>query len=182
MHSGWIIPDGVLPTKEDARRVLDHVVALARVAGDDWSGEDVVVVATCASRDKAVTAPLESKSWDKNPNADKNCQTNNVSKAKTLGIWLPAPRISSPPGDNRFFGRWHIGGAKDAFEDGNAATHDHVVRHVLHDGGGLPSHKGEQHRCLVEVLVFFWFFSLALTLYRFQKRKSSPLLAVVLPT
>ena len=34
MHSGWIVPDGVLPTKEDARWVLDHVVALARVAGD----------------------------------------------------------------------------------------------------------------------------------------------------
>ena len=76
MHSGWIIPDGVLPTKEDARRVLDHVVALARVAGDDGGGEDVVVVATCASRDKAVTAPLESKSWEKKPKADKNCQTN----------------------------------------------------------------------------------------------------------
>ena len=84
MHSGWIIPDGVLPTKEDARRVLDHVVALARVAGDDGGGEDVVVVATCASRDKAVAAPLESKSWEKKPNAEKNCQTNNVSKAKTL--------------------------------------------------------------------------------------------------
>ena len=62
MHSGWIIPDCVLPTKEDARRVLDHVVALARVAGDDWSGEDVVVVAACASRDKAVAAPMKSKS------------------------------------------------------------------------------------------------------------------------
>ena len=72
MHSGWIIPDGVLPTKEDARRVLDHVVALARVAGDDGGGEDVVVVATCASRDKAVTAPLESKSWEKKTKADKN--------------------------------------------------------------------------------------------------------------
>ena len=86
MHSGWIIPDGVLPTKEDARRVLDHVVALARVAGDDGGGEDVVVVATCASRDKAVTAPLESKSWEKKPNADKNCQTNNVSKTTTIRI------------------------------------------------------------------------------------------------
>ena len=72
MHSGWIIPDGVLPTKEDARRVLDHVITLARVAGDDGGGEDVVVVATCASRDKAVTAPLESKSWEKKTKADKN--------------------------------------------------------------------------------------------------------------
>ena len=70
MHSGWIIPDGVLPTKEDARRVLDHVVALARVAGDDWSGEDVVVVATCASRDKAVATPLEIKNWEKKPNIE----------------------------------------------------------------------------------------------------------------
>ena len=61
MHSGWIIPDGVLPTKEDARWVLDHVIALARVAWDDGGGEDVVVVATCARRDKAVAASVESK-------------------------------------------------------------------------------------------------------------------------
>ena len=47
MHSGRIVPDGVLPTKEDARWVLDHVIALARVAWDDGGGEDVVVVATC---------------------------------------------------------------------------------------------------------------------------------------
>ena len=61
MHSGRIIPDGVLPTKEDARWVLDHVIALARVAWDDGGGEDVVVVATCTSRDKAVAASVESK-------------------------------------------------------------------------------------------------------------------------
>ena len=60
MHSGWIVPDGVLPTKEDARWVLDHVVALARVAGDDRGGEDVIVVAACTRRDKAVAAPIES--------------------------------------------------------------------------------------------------------------------------
>ena len=52
----------MLAAKEDARRVLDHVVALARVAGDDGGGEDVVVVATCASRDKAVAAPMKGKS------------------------------------------------------------------------------------------------------------------------
>ena len=62
MNGGRIVPDGVLAAKEDARRVLDHVVALARVAGDNWSGEDVVVVAACASRDKAVAAPMRSKS------------------------------------------------------------------------------------------------------------------------
>ena len=61
MHSGRIIPDGVLPTKEDARRVLDHVVALAGVAGDDRGGENVVVVATRARRDKAVAASVKSK-------------------------------------------------------------------------------------------------------------------------
>ena len=49
MHSCWIVPDGVLPTKEDAGWVLDHVVALARVARDDGGGQDVVVVATCTS-------------------------------------------------------------------------------------------------------------------------------------
>ena len=48
MHSGWIVPDGVLAAKEDARWVLDHVVALAGVAGDDRGGEDVVVIAACA--------------------------------------------------------------------------------------------------------------------------------------
>ena len=59
MHSGWIVPDGVLSTKEDARWVLDHVVALARVAGDDRGGEDVIVVAACTRRDKAVAASVE---------------------------------------------------------------------------------------------------------------------------
>ena len=61
MHSGRIIPDCVLPTKEDARRVLDHVVALAGVARDDRGGKNVIVVATCTSRDKAVAASEESK-------------------------------------------------------------------------------------------------------------------------
>ena len=49
MHGGWIIPDGVLPAKEDAGWVLDHVVALARVARDDGGGKDVIVVATGTS-------------------------------------------------------------------------------------------------------------------------------------
>ena len=44
MHSGRIVPDSVLPPKKDARWVLDHVVALARVARDDGGGEDVVVI------------------------------------------------------------------------------------------------------------------------------------------
>ena len=61
MHSGRIVPDSVLPPKEDARWVLDHVVAFARVARDDGGGEDVVVVATCTRRDKAVAASVESK-------------------------------------------------------------------------------------------------------------------------
>ena len=47
MHSGWIIPDGMLPTKEDAGWVLDHVVALVRIPGDDRGGKNVVVVAAC---------------------------------------------------------------------------------------------------------------------------------------
>ena len=89
-------------------------------------------------------------------------------------ILLPAPRVSSPPGDNRFFGCWQIGGAKDAFEDGDAATHDHVVGHVLHDGGGLPSHKGEQHRCLIEMLVFLVLFSCSHLVQVPEKEELSP--------
>jgi len=108
MHSGWIVPDGVLPTKEDARRVLDHVVALARVAGDDRGGEDVIVVAACTRRDKAVAAS--------------------------------APRISSPSSDDSLFGSWHIGSAKDAFEDGNATAHNDVVGDILHDRSSLACH------------------------------------------
>ena len=26
------------------------------------------------------------------------------------------------------------------FENGNASTHNHIVRDILHDRGGLPSH------------------------------------------
>ena len=44
----------MLSGEEDARRVLDHVVLLARVAGDDGRGQDVVVVARGARRDEGV--------------------------------------------------------------------------------------------------------------------------------
>ena len=52
----------------------------------------------------------------------------------------PAPGISSPSSDDRLFGRWHIGSAKDAFEDGNAATHNDVVGDILHDRCSLTGH------------------------------------------
>ena len=44
----------MLAGEKDARRVLDHVVLLAGVAGDDGRGEDVVVVARGARRDEGV--------------------------------------------------------------------------------------------------------------------------------
>ena len=44
----------MLSGEEDSRRVLDHVVLLARVAGDDGRGEDVVVVARGALFSKLV--------------------------------------------------------------------------------------------------------------------------------
>ena len=49
MHGGWIIPDGVLPSKEDAGWVFDHVVALARIARDDRGGKNVVIIAAGTS-------------------------------------------------------------------------------------------------------------------------------------
>ena len=61
MHSGRIVPDGVLPPKEDARWVLDHVVAFARVARDDGGGKDVVVVAARASGHKTVAPSVQGK-------------------------------------------------------------------------------------------------------------------------
>ena len=44
VHRRRVVPDRVLPAEEDPRRVLDHVVALARVAGYDRGSQDVVVV------------------------------------------------------------------------------------------------------------------------------------------
>ena len=61
MNGGRIVPDGVLAAKEDARRVLDHVVALTGVAGDDRGGQNVIVVTTGPRRDKTVTASVGRK-------------------------------------------------------------------------------------------------------------------------
>ena len=55
-------------------------------------------------------------------------------------VEAPAPGISTPSGNNSLFWCWHIGGAKDAFEDGNAATHNDVVRDILHDSCSLTCH------------------------------------------
>ena len=54
VHGGRVIPDGVLAGEEEPGRVLDHVVALAGVAGNDGGGQDVVVVARRPARDKRV--------------------------------------------------------------------------------------------------------------------------------
>ena len=37
------------------------------------------------------------------------------------------------------------------FEYGDAAADDDVIGDVLHDGGGLTRHQGQQHRRLVQV-------------------------------
>ena len=45
VHRGRVVAYGVLPAEKDSRRVFEHVVAFARVAGDNRRGKDVVVVA-----------------------------------------------------------------------------------------------------------------------------------------
>ena len=45
VHGGGVVADGVLAAEEDSWRVLDHVVALARVAGNHRRGQNVVVIA-----------------------------------------------------------------------------------------------------------------------------------------
>ena len=56
MNGGGVVPDGMLASEEDPGRVLDHVVGLAGVAGDDGRGEYVVVVAGGAGGHEAVGA------------------------------------------------------------------------------------------------------------------------------
>ena len=68
MNGGRIVPDGVLAAKEDARRVLDHVVA-----GDDRGGQNVIVVTTGPRRDKAVTASMGRKDNERNGRERKTC-------------------------------------------------------------------------------------------------------------
>ena len=48
MHGGGIVADSVLAAKENPRRILEHVIALARIPGDHRRGQVVVVVARCA--------------------------------------------------------------------------------------------------------------------------------------
>ena len=54
MNGGRIVPDGVLSGEEDPRRIFDHVVVLARIAGDDRSREDVVIAAGGSDGDERV--------------------------------------------------------------------------------------------------------------------------------
>ena len=48
VHGGGIVADSVLAAKENPRRILEHVIALARIPGNDRRGQVVVVVARCA--------------------------------------------------------------------------------------------------------------------------------------
>lgn len=41
---------------------------------------------------------------------------------------------------------WHSAASKNPFENGEAASNDHVVADVLHDASGLASHQSEQDR------------------------------------
>lgn len=41
---------------------------------------------------------------------------------------------------------WHSAASKYSFENGQAASDDHVVADVLHDAGGLPGHQSEKDR------------------------------------
>lgn len=39
---------------------------------------------------------------------------------------------------------WHSAASKYSFEDGQAASDNHVVADVLHDASGLAGHQSEQ--------------------------------------
>lgn len=39
---------------------------------------------------------------------------------------------------------WHGAASKNPFENGKAASHNHVIADVLHDASGLASHQGQQ--------------------------------------
>lgn len=39
---------------------------------------------------------------------------------------------------------WHSAASKNPFENGEAASNDHVVTDVLHDASGLASHQSKQ--------------------------------------
>lgn len=41
---------------------------------------------------------------------------------------------------------WHSAASKNPFENGEAASNNHVVADVLHDASGLASHQSEQDR------------------------------------
>jgi len=62
--------------------------------------------------------------------------------------------IESVPGHDGLLRRRHVGVAEDALEDGDASSDDDVIRNILHDA--RANRTG--------------------ALYKFQKRKSSPLL------
>ena len=71
INGGRIVPDGVLAAKEDARSVLDHVVALTGVAGDDQGGQNVIVVTTGPLRYRA--ASVGRKDNERNGSERKTC-------------------------------------------------------------------------------------------------------------
>ena len=71
VHRGRVVADGVLAGEEDSRRVLDHVVVLARVARNDGGGQDVVVAAGCSDSHERVRA---SRPRICSPPIDKNAE------------------------------------------------------------------------------------------------------------
>ena len=71
VHRGRVVADGVLAGEEDSRRVLDHVVVLARVARNDGAGQDVGVAAGCPNSHEGVRA---SRPRICSPPIDKNAE------------------------------------------------------------------------------------------------------------
>ena len=71
VHRGRVVADGVLAGEEDSRRVLDHVVVLARVARNNGGGQDVVVAAGCPDSHEGVRA---SRPRICSPPIDKNAE------------------------------------------------------------------------------------------------------------
>ena len=52
------------------------------------------------------------------------------------------------PGDHGLLGLRHGTVAEDPLQHGDAASHNHVVAYVLHNGRTLACDKGQQHRRL----------------------------------
>ena len=71
MNRCRVVADGVLSSEEKPGRVLDHVVALTGVAGDDLGGQNVIVVTTGPLRYRA--ASVGRKDNERNGSERKTC-------------------------------------------------------------------------------------------------------------